>query len=159
MLKKRRKMIKIQTGCVIFSPKIAKIEKIIEKSSKNEKMPKNSEKCKNDAKMRLRTPKARTSLWFWANLIEFSDSFMIFTNFQQFFYFSSFFDERQACNQGPQHWSTWSRTQKASKPPPLPPFGSPPPLSSRVFNLNTQIIIFGKKSWKNNVKNVPHCAR
>ena len=25
----------------------------------------------------------------------------------------------------------------------LPPFGSPPPLSSRVFNINTQIIIFG----------------
>ena len=24
-----------------------------------------------------------------------------------------------------------------------PPFGSPPPLSSRVFNINTQIIIFG----------------
>ena len=28
-------------------------------------------------------------------------------------------------------------------PPPRPPFGSPPPLSSRVFNINTQIIIFG----------------
>ena len=37
-------------------------------------------------------------------------------------------------------------TTNTAKHPTLPPFGSPPPLSSRVFNINTQIIIFGKFS-------------
>ena len=34
---------------------------------------------------------------------------------------------------------------KYSQAPHPPPFGSPPPLSSRVFNTNSQIIIFGEK--------------
>ena len=46
---------------------------------------------------------------------------------------------------GPRFGSTRSGIAIASMHAPLPPFGSPPPLSSRVFNLNTQIIIFGKK--------------
>ena len=36
-------------------------------------------------------------------------------------------------------------SNKSFQAPHPPPFGSPPPLSSRVFNTNSQIIIFGKK--------------
>ena len=45
----------------------------------------------------------------------------------------------------PQPCGTRSGITKTPRHPTPPPFGSPPPLSSRVFNINTQIIIFGKK--------------
>ena len=61
-----------------------------------------------------------------------------FTNFMTFLVLTP--------NQWSRRYDARSGIRKAFKHPPLSPFGSPPPLSSRVFNLNTQIIIFGKKN-------------